>query len=432
MNHFTISLPIVLYCYKICKESVWTNNYLSKPCSGYEPLTLIMTLMVMHLSSCAHINEYQGYYQQYVAIISGNFTIYGATTLRVFLSAISRSMLTWKLLLLQRRLIQAHAPEILEDDEISTLDLDSTALVSYTNKREGSEFGHSKRFPGKQLLQLAASFIGKVFVDCKLFPGNANCTNFLQKQVKRAGKLGYSFIAVRADALYGHVKNLRFLQSLSLWYAIGISTGLTALKKARKQFVQLAKTGSTKIVHISKGVALLDLGLVNVAKRGTAEYLARVILVRRIHRRKKNGKWKYKTYFYGIVTNLDWTPRQVFHYYHKRQRIENGFKELRYHYHLNAFCKNGKDSLKANEFWITSKIFAMTIYKIFAQNFLSVRLKTRRLGSLLLDLFGKTVSHIKNCKVVLHARHKHLWHLRRIYNKLEQDTFLIKPYKIVV
>ena len=280
------------------------------------------------------------------------------------------------------------------------------------------------------ILDRCPSFIGKIFVDCKLFPGNTNTATFLPKAIKRVISLGYKFIIVRADALYGNAKNLLFIEKLSLLYAIGISKGLKAIKEGKNIFIKLARQKSSKIIHISKGISIMSLGLVNIAKATEKAIFRNVILCRRIHRRKKNGKWIIKVYFHAIVTNLDWTPRAIYNFYMKRQAIENGFKELRYHYSINNFCKNGEESLKANELWISSKIFAMTMYKIFAETMLSKRLKYKRRKTLLRDLFENTISRVEGNRVILIRKPLHLWHLKRIITKLEQDKFLLKPYKI--
>lgn len=58
---------------------------------------------------------------------------------------------------------------------------------------------------------------------------------------------------VRADALYGNVGNLSSLEELSLAYAIGIGTKLTAIKNSIKLFKKLAKNKSSKIIHIDSG-----------------------------------------------------------------------------------------------------------------------------------------------------------------------------------
>ncbi len=435
MNYCNITLPIILFYYKILKESCWINKYLKSPCKLINvsiPLTFIMTLLMIHTVGFEYISHYQKFYAECVSVINGNFTIYCADMLRKILMLVPGSMITWKFFLLQRRLVDQHAPSLCDSKHGKVLDIDGLSLVSYSRKREGSDFGHSRKFKGRPLLQVSGSFIGKIFIDCKLFSGNTNTSTFFKKAVKRAFSLGYSFTIVRADALYGIAENLLFSEKLSLLYAIGISTSLKALKKGKKLFKKLAKKKSYKIIHIKKGNAIMDLGLVNVAKQYTKPVLRRVILCRRIHRRKKNGNWKIKTYFHAIVTNLDWTPRAVYRFYMQRQVIENGFKELRYHFNINKFCKNGKTSLKANELWIASKMFAMTMYKIFAETILSKRLRNKRIRTLLRELFENTISRIQNQKVVLRRNPKHLWHLKRMFTKLQQNNFLMHPYEIQV
>lgn len=433
MEQFITSLPIILYCYKILKDSLWVDRYLKDPCAFIKvgsPLALLMTLLLVHIGGFECISYYQKHYLGCLSVINGNFAVYCADRLREILILVPGSMITWKLFLLQRRLVDQYAPALCNGKYGPVLDIDGMALVSYSKDREGSDFGHSKKFKGRRLLQLSGSFIGKIFVDCKLFSGNTNTSTFFVKAVKRAISLGYHFALVRADALYGNVKNLLFLEKLSLLYAIGISTVLNALKEGKVRFATLARQSSSKIINITKGIAIMDLGFVNVAKANENPIFRRVILCRRIHRRKKNGRLKRKVYFHAIVTNLDWTPRAIYKFYMNRQTIENGFKELRYHYSVNSFCKNGNASFKSNELWIASKMFAMTMYKIFAETMLSRRLKFKRRKTLLRDLFENTVSGVQGDKVLLRRNPQHLWHLKRIVTKLEQNKFLSKPYKI--
>ena len=433
MEQFSTSLPIILFCYKILEDSPWVNSYLKAPCAFIKvdiPMTLLMTLLVVHLGGFECVSHFQNHYSGCLPVINGNFAIYCADRLRDILLLVPGSMITWKLFLLQRRLVDQYAPSLCDGKCGKVLDIDGMALVSYSKKREGSDFGYSKKFKGRRLLQLSGSFIGKIFVDCKLFSGNTNTSTFFKKAVKRAKSLGYLFYTVRADALYGNAENLLFLEGLFLTYAIGIKTTLKAIKEGKKRFKKLARQKSSKIIHVKQGIAIMSLGLINVAKATGTPVFRHVILCRRIHRRKKNGKWKVKVYFHAIVTNLDMTPRAIYKFYMRRQVIENGFKELRYHYHVNNFCKNGKESLKANELWIASKMFAMTMYKIFAETMLSKRLRSKRRKTLLRDLFENTISGVQGEKVLLRRKPQHLWHLKRIFAKLEQNTFLVRPYKI--
>ncbi len=437
MQNLATSLPLILFIYKLLQSNSWVDRYFKAPCTKINvlfPLTFLVTLMVVHLCGFTHIAHYQQAYQDCLRMLNGNFEIFNATKLRAILVLVPGSMLTWKIFLLQRRMVQEEVPDLLDCE---VFDVDGSALVSYTKQREGSDFGHSKRFRGRRLLQLSASFIGSFFVDCKLFPGQTNVATFFRKSVKRAIALGYYFEIVRADAAYGNIQNLLFLEKLSLSYVMGISTNLKALKEGKKLFTKLSRKRSSRIIHVKKGIALLDLGKVNVApSNAKKKELRRVILCRRIHRRKKKGKkgekarWVIKTYFHAIVTERDGTALKIYKFYMKRQCIENGFKELRYHFSLNSFCKNGKNSLKANELWIASKMLAMTITKIFGQKMLSKRLRSKRRKTLLRDLFENTVLCVQGEQVELRRNPKCLWHLRRIFTKLEQNRFLSKPFRI--
>jgi IS4 transposase len=74
-----------------------------------------------------------------------------------------------------------------------------------------------------------------------------------------------------------------------------------------------------------------------------------------------------RTYYYGIAGNLKLSPIKLYAFYHKRQRIEAGFRELNRHYHLERLpFKN----LKANEFRIACKILTMTMFKMFQKKML--------------------------------------------------------------
>lgn len=435
MNHISISLMIILHSYEIFKKSVYTEEYLensNSKLSMEETTKFIMSLLVMHLSGVERISHYEACHKDSISAISGHFQILRAKKLRLLLSQVPGTMLTWKMLLLQRRLVDENSKEVLNGKYGSVLDIDGMSMVSYSKNREGSDYGHSKKFKGRRLIQMSGSFIGKTFIDCKLFPGYFNTATYFKKAVNRAKSLGYFFDKVRADTAYGHAENLLFLEKLSLQYAIGIKTYFKAIRRGKELFKKLARKSSYKITHVKKGIAILDLGLVNVASvESDTPILRRVIICRRIHRRKKHGKLKIKRYYYAIVTNLEWTPTKVYNFYMQRQCIENGFKELRYHFYINNFCRNGKNSLKINEFWVTSKIFAMTLYKLFTHICIAKRLSSMRRNTLVRYLFANTIRFIHDGKVVLLRNHKNLWALQRILSNLRKNTSLGNTFYIV-
>jgi hypothetical protein len=373
-------------------------------------------------------------------VVDSAFSLYGAGKLRGLLCLLPGSMITWKLLLLQRYLVVRHCPQLLTEKPSrlvakiapkGILDIDGYSIVSYSKTREGSKLGHHKRRKGKPTLQGSGSFLGNIFIDFKLFAGNINVCTFFKKAVKRARSMGYPFSLVRADTIYGNAKNLLFLEKLSLHYIMGINSSLIAIREGIRRFEKLAKQRSCKIVHLAKGSAILHLGKINVAKASEKPLYRFVVLCRRIHRRRKKGRLKIKRYYYAIVTDLPLTERQIFRLYHQRQKIENGFKELRYHYAFHKLTNQSRKSMKANELWMISKIFSMTMAKIFAHNVLPVRFKNMRLRTLIRQLFATTIFSVQGWKVYLLPKPKRLWHLKRISKKLGQNRFLIKPLKMV-
>ena len=442
MIHLTPAFPIILYIFSLLKENEQkVEKYLAASCRYLNvsvPLGMLMSLIVIHISGIEYLSHYQTCYGQILNTIDNAFPLYGSGVIRRMLSLLPGSMITWKLLLLQRYLVMQYCPQLLTDGpekfhRISfskILDIDGHSFVSYSDKREGSLLGFHRRRKGKPTLQSSASFLGNIFIDFKLFRGDSNVCIFLQKAVKRVLSMGYRFSVVRADTIYGNAKNLRFLESLSLHYIMGINVSLIAIREGIAEFKKLARAKSGKIIHIAKGSAILDLGLVNVAKAGLPRMYRRVILCRRIHRRRKKGKTKIKLYHYAIVTDLSLTPRQAFQLYHQRQKIENGFKELIYHYAFHKLASRGKTSLKANELWMVSKIFAMSMAKIFAWNVLPERYKKMRRSTLIRQLFANTLAYVGDRKVHLLSRPKRLWHLRRIFAKIDQNRFTDRPFII--
>ncbi|MCP3981839.1 MAG: hypothetical protein GY716_21255 [bacterium] len=138
---------------------------------------------------------------------------------------------------------------------------------------------------GKPCFQLSGTFIGKFFVDSKLFPGSCNPKDFFRKAVKRVISLGFAIDIVRADSAYMTLENLLFLTKLSLGYAIGAPATFSVVKNGRNDFKKLARKKSSAIISAGKGIALLDLGQI-VLSNGVR---TRIIIFRRINRTKKTG-----------------------------------------------------------------------------------------------------------------------------------------------
>jgi hypothetical protein len=306
--------------------------------------------------------EYQYHYRQFYPEIRSYFSsycsLYGADKIMEAISSITTRMASWKLLLIQASLVKTRCPQLSETKGKIIADIDVTTIQSSSSEKEGAEAGYNKKNKGKRCFQLSATFIGKFFADAKLFPGCNNPSDFFRRAVRRVLSLGFHIEIVRADSAYMTLGNLLFLKKLSLGYAIGAPARFNVVKKGIQLFKELSRKSSARIIKIRQGVAILDLGEV-VLENG---FRTRIIIVRRISRTRKNGRLKVNTYYYGIASDLDLSPKKLYRFYHQRQCIEAGFRELKNHWHLERLPFQ---TLKANEFWIMSKIVAMTLFKIF-------------------------------------------------------------------
>ncbi|MCP3966934.1 MAG: transposase, partial [Lentisphaerae bacterium] len=292
-------------------------------------------------------------------------------------------------------------------------DIDVTTLLSSSSLKEGAVAGYNKKKKGRPCFQLSAAFIGGIFVDAKLSPGGANPKDFFQKAVKRLISLGLRIDIVRADSAYMTHENLFFLSKLSPGYAIGAPATFIAVKTGKIFFKKLARLKSSAIIPAGKGVALYDMKEVVL----TSGVKTRIVIVRRINRTKKKGKWHVNTYYYGISSNLELSAVKLYRFYHKRQCIEAGFRELKNNYHLERLPFQG---LKANEFWVISKIMAMTLIKIFQAEMLPKALQALLRKTLFRRIFQKGLCHDKAGKVQARPRSKYTWHLRRLLCKTER------------
>jgi len=409
----------IKYHFSILKyiNSIFVNNH--KILNGFflrilsvwgikEPLRLLMTFILQHIIGTEYQCHYQEQYQNIKQEFSEIGSIYGIDITKSFLKSVTNSMITWKLQLFQAKILKDKIKE-------KVLDVDWTTLVSFSSKREGAEIGRNTKYKGKPCYKLFASKIGKYFIDIKLFSGNVNSKFFFQKAIKRAKSLGYKFEIVRADSAFATIKNLFFLEKLSLLYAIGISSSFKVVKKGIAKFKKLARNKNKSIIHIRKGIAGYDLGKVFLANG----LETRVVVIRRISRRKnkKTGKWKIRIYYYSITTNLLYSVEKLYKFYHKRQTIESGFRELKNHYFLERLpVKN----LKGNEFYIFTKILAMNLFKLFLEEMLPKSFHNMQRKTFLRKVLLRTITFDILGKVNIIAKAKYSWHLRRLFAKIEK------------
>lgn len=427
MNH-TNYHPILLELHQKL-ENKYVSEYMDS-CLGKfqkeDARSLLMTLLIIHIQGYEYLEHYKECEKTLLKELENLCPLVKSDELKKSLDAIKSSMPTWKLLLLQKKLIEEEIPQLCGKDEkgLTILDLDWTTFISFSKQREGAEVGANKKNKGKAGFNLSLAFISEVFVDSKLFPGNKNPKDFLAKHVSRSISLGYKFDAVRGDAAYGNAPNIKFLQDRKKHYLLGASRPMECVVQGISKFRKLTNAGSQKIKTIHKGLSAIDLGEQNLENSETKEYVTtRVIICRRIQRRRrKNGKYKVKHYYYAIVTDLSWSVTKIVKHYQQRQKIENAIKELKYHYFLSRMPRKG---LKANEFFIITKILAMSLLKAFAISYLPRKFFTMRRKTLLRKVFDSAIVACKFLnysqlvlKIEYRSESKNLWYVKRLCNKI--------------
>ena len=422
MGNMAVYSPLLTYVYCVLThhQSMVQSTvlFIFTAWGIHNPMAVFFSVLLQPLMGIEFLSHYQEQYAELHEWYGTQFPLCGAGKLRTVLHRISDSMLAWKVLLLQSRLIRQRCPELLASGTRvvgRVLDLDVSTLVSFASKREGAEPGFNRRYKGKPCFQLSASYVGKIFVDGKLFAGLCNPKDFFQRAVKRVMALGYGITIVRADSAYLTIPNLIFLLTRSLGFAIGAPGTFNVVKAGKVRFKSLARRKHFSIIPLAKGVSGLDLGLVSFAPGVDA----RLLIVRRITRRKhrKTGKWVMKTYYYAIATNLALSPRKLYAFYHDRQRIESGFRELKRHYHGQRLPVS---NFKGNEFWIVCKLFAMTLVKLFQHEMLPKALRSLMRRTLVRRLFARGVVVDGAGTLHIRVKRKYAWVLRRLFAKLER------------
>lgn len=432
MPSLQLSLPIVLYFFSLLSEnhrilSAYLYHILAF-LGVVDPVRLLMSILIQPVLGITYQQDYRDRYPAIKSFYASWFQVYGADTIRDYASRITNSMMAWKLLLFQAKLVRTQVPQLFEASNGQSalgkvLDIDGHTIKSSSSKKEGAERGFNKKAKGRPCFQLSASWIGRVFVDLKLFGGHCNPKYFFRKAVKRAKSLGLPFDIVRADAAYATLDNLLFLTQLCLGYALGMSSNFSVVSAGIRSFKQLARKKSSAIIAVARGISILDLGRVTL-DNGVQ---TRVIIVRRISRRKnrKTGKWKIRTYYYAIASNLELSPVKLYRFYHKRQCIEAGFKELINHYQFHRLPFQG---LKANEFWLVCKVLAMTLFKVFQGKNIPKALHALLLKTFLRRIVQRRirVNHSGQLEVVPNT--KYTWHLRRLLANTERIKITLNAH----
>lgn len=420
---FRIYTPVIIYADTIISEHMTTlHSYLFRLFETVgipDPLRLFVSVIYQQMTGIACQSHFMDIYPEIKTWYAGILPLYCSDKIREYIRMITDGMFSWKLIMFQSFLLRNRCPELLCSPDGNSgfpggriADFDTSTLQSSSSLKEGAEPGFNKKNKGKPCFQFFGTFIGRVFVDGKLFPGCCNPKDFFQKSVKRVISLGYDIRIIRADSAFMTFDNLLFLSRMNLGYVIGGSATFNIIKSGIRKFRRLSRQKSSAVISVAKGVSVYDFGWVTLANGvGT-----RIVIVRRISRRKnrKTGQWKIRTYYYSISTNLTLSPRKIYEFYHKRQRIEAGFRELKQHWNLERLPF---EKLIHNEYWILCKMFAMTLFKIFQVETLPKHYRTLQRKTFFRRVLCKGLRITATGKVAVAMKTRYTWLLWRLLSK---------------
>ena len=420
---FMLYTPVIIYINSIVSEHMPVlHSYLFRLFSKSgipDPGRFFVSVIYQQVTGIVYQSHFREIYPEIKAWYTDILPLYGTDKIREYISMISDGMPAWKLIMFNSFLLRNRCPELLYspdrksgDIENGTADIDVTTIQSSSSLKEGAEAGFNKKNKGKPCFQLSATFIGRVFADAKLFSGDCNPKTFFAKSVKRIISLGYNIKIIRADSAYLTLENLLFLTLAGMGYAIGAPGTFSVVKESIKQFRILSRQKSSALIPAAKGVSVYDSGQVTLSNG----VRTRILAVRRISRRKnrKTGQWKIKTYYYAISSNLTLSPRKLYEFYHKRQRIEAGFRELKQHWNPERLPF---EKLIHNEFWLLCKITAMIFFKIFQVETLPKKYQTLQRRTFFRRVLRKGLRINRSGEVEIVPKARYTWLLRRLLSK---------------
>lgn len=225
---------------------------------------------------------------------------------------------------------------VIRKDKPAIMDIDSTVNTVH-GQQEGTTIGYNPRYHGRPSYQPLVAFEGdsKAAIHAALRNGMAAKSDEIlefYQEAKRRLPEGVNLGYVRADRAFAGDTFLSQLETDEVGYTIKLR--LTAGVKERISHGVLWER-----VYANAHMAI-EVGSVSV-KLSTWKKYRRVVLIRTTEfcnhgQLRLFDLWDYQ----AIVTNLDWPPEDIWHFYNQRATCENFIKELKYGLNIDAIAKN--------------------------------------------------------------------------------------------
>jgi len=250
--------------------------------------------------------------------------------------------------------------------DFPVIDVDMTTFSLESKLREGAVPGYNKIKKGKPCYQWSVAFCSGEVIANRLAEGNTvSLTNFMEMLESIKELLPSKLYMMRLDSGYLSAEVLNYIAEKNLFILCGCAYSYVMAQPENK-------LKEVEWAVYDENTWLSDLGITKVVAKAEGKF--RVILVK-----KKQEKIKIKKVVeylhYAIVTNfyMQQNPEVIYNEYHKRQTIENFFKEVKNPFHST---KMPSSLFRGNEAYLYFEIisyncfiiFKKTIYQLLGRN----------------------------------------------------------------
>lgn len=265
------------------------------------------------------------------------------------------SSLKWQLRKLNQQVITPHLPESL------ILDFDSTVETVYGNQ-EGAEVGVNPSKPGRKSYHPLLVFEGqsRFCLNGILRPGNTHSSTHAIEFAKTTLELlpsGSNVKFARFDKGFGGEEFYRFWEQKRIGY-------VGKLKWTKRLQDAISSCNHWKR-YVDEDIVIEGITLIYQAT--TWKKPRRVVIIRKAERydldqlQLYDFLWEYE----AIVTNLDWSPIDVWRFYNQRACVENSIKEAKNGFSIHAIASS---EFESNEVDMLIKLFTYNLFQRFKKD----------------------------------------------------------------
>lgn len=287
------------------------------------------------------------------------------------------------------------------------LDIDTTVETVH-GKLEGSTVAYNPRYHGRASYQPMMAFdgISGALIHVALRSGNSpnakEKINFY-REAKSQLPVGSTIQYVRGDRAYPSDEFCKELEEDGVGYVLKL--------RMSEEIYQRINRGILWERLPSDPTENIEVGIVGFGHKSWDKN-RRVVLIRKQPAQDPQFRlfpsyaWEYQ----AIVTNLDWSGEEIWHFYNQRANAENYIKELKYGLRIDYFSKAGFWP-NAADLWIKAIAYNQILALKGLTDETYKHYSVRRFRRALLSVPGILVKHARQWKLRLPSywHHKAVW-----------------------